>query len=776
MLSKLADMTVRRPLTAGSCSEGDIALFRETFEGETAAPLFPAESSGGDPGQQQRLPATAPIAKQHASLKEADRNNPSRRALTPVGNQVNTMQLKNFVSGHSPKMRSQAGRDADAKKNLSRVISKKNFASVTPTAQSRRLDTDTVAYLQQMIAELRGKVHQSEVGKINLVSAMEAEERCMLEALQKLDESRQTVQLQLKGALEKVQELENQNQLLVASHMQEQRNAAAALAAAEAAECRANGLLRDSQERARKADAAALRSQVQREKAELQARDEQVCCLQAQLDEMMRQMQELLDEMDDRKNAAKETEFELQEQHQKLVFQQERYQELTLRYERMEATLQATRAAFEESKYSRAKELEGKDDLRQQETQLLHTVLRAAEHTLQDEREKFKNDLAARSEEAKRESQIRKEVEARDIASRALARELERKIMVLEDQVETLRRSHEDASHALNENAQRLSQVLSEIEGWQRRVRNLNDHAREREDQLKKSRAEVVYLEGVLREACQFVTIHFKERMSSKKNPVTHVLATYNAHEPFLLERQNPDRSDALYMAKTIDQDFGKGHDNQHIMIEETGSIPYELVESKRQRGSGCAAREGSSDESKALRGRRQGPATPEAGKGMGQRGVREAKSTKGEISEDSSVGRKGGFVNRGVAEITGGERRGAEGLDYDASWSSAGLSGDGLSGDEANGVTNFASSLSNCANSRRDGQVDKKREIQVQWMKGKGGGDYEPANEQRSPLRCCSCVRLMLMLVPKMLPLCLLLPYSGIVLHFHVQIVLCAN
>ena len=54
----------------------------------------------------------------------------------------------------------------------------------------------------------------------------------------------------------------------------------------------------------------------------------------------------------------------------------------------------------------------------------------------------------------------------------------------------------------------------------------------------KKSRAEVVYLEGVLREACQFVTIHFKERMSSsKKNPLTHVLATCNAHEPFLLER-----------------------------------------------------------------------------------------------------------------------------------------------------------------------------------------------------------------------------------------------
>jgi hypothetical protein len=252
---------------------------------------------------------------------------------------------------------------------------------------------------------------------------------------------------------------------------------------------------------------------------------------------------------------------------------------------------------------------------------------------------------------------------------------------------------------------------------------------------------------------------------SSKKNPLTHVLATNNAHEPFLLERQNPDRSDALYMAKTIDQDLGKGHENQNIMIEETTS--YELVESKRQRGSGCAAKEGSSDESKALRPRRQGPATPEAGKGMG-RGVREAKSTKGEISEDSSVGRKGSVVNGGVAEVTGGERRGAECLDYDASWSSA-----GLSGDEAHGVTNFASSPSN---SRRDGQVDKKREFQVQWMKGNGGGDHEPANEHRSPLRCCSCVLLMLMLVPEMLLLCFFRPFPGIVLHFHVQIVLCAD
>jgi hypothetical protein len=57
----------------------------------------------GNPAQQQRQTATAPTAKQHASLKEAESSTPSRRALAPVtGNQVNTMQrIKNFVSGPS---------------------------------------------------------------------------------------------------------------------------------------------------------------------------------------------------------------------------------------------------------------------------------------------------------------------------------------------------------------------------------------------------------------------------------------------------------------------------------------------------------------------------------------------------------------------------------------------------------------------------------------------------------------------------------------------------
>jgi hypothetical protein len=57
----------------------------------------------GNPAQQPRQTATAPIAKQHASLKEAESSTPSRRALAPVtGNQVNTMQrIKNFVSGPS---------------------------------------------------------------------------------------------------------------------------------------------------------------------------------------------------------------------------------------------------------------------------------------------------------------------------------------------------------------------------------------------------------------------------------------------------------------------------------------------------------------------------------------------------------------------------------------------------------------------------------------------------------------------------------------------------
>ena len=54
---------------------------------------------------------------------------------------------------------------------------------------------------------------------------------------------------------------------------------------------------------------------------------------------------------------------------------------------------------------------------------------------------------------------------------------------------------------------------------------------------------------------------------------------------------------------------------------------------SQRQSGSGCATKEGSSDESKALGRRRPGPATSESGKGMGERGVRETKSTKGVTS-----------------------------------------------------------------------------------------------------------------------------------------------
>ncbi len=102
-------------------------------------------------------------------------------------------------------------------------------------------------------------------------------------------------------------------------------------------------------------------------------------------------------------------------------------------------------------------------------------------------------------------------------------------------------------------------------------------------------------------------------------------------------------RSNSDVVEKTIrvDQDFGKGHGNRNIMIKETGLIPYELFESKRQTGRGCTSKEGSIDESKVLCRRRQGPATPEAGKGMGQRVVRETKSIQGVISEDNRLGGK---------------------------------------------------------------------------------------------------------------------------------------
>ena len=60
----------------------------------------------------------------------------------------------------------------------------------------------------------------------------------------------------------------------------------------------------------------------------------------------------------------------------------------------------------------------------------------------------------------------------------------------------------------------RLSQALSGLDAWQLRARKMNDEADEREERLKKSRAEVVYLEGVLRQACNIITIQTKPKVS----------------------------------------------------------------------------------------------------------------------------------------------------------------------------------------------------------------------------------------------------------------------
>jgi len=58
----------------------------------------------------------------------------------------------------------------------------------------------------------------------------------------------------------------------------------------------------------------------------------------------------------------------------------------------------------------------------------------------------------------------------------------------------------------------RLSQALAEVGVWQQRARKLTDQASEREERLKKSRADVIHLEGVLRQAWQIFSIHRKNR------------------------------------------------------------------------------------------------------------------------------------------------------------------------------------------------------------------------------------------------------------------------
>ena len=79
--------------------------------------------------------------------------------------------------------------------------------------------------LEHVVSDWRNKAQQSHAEKINLVTAMEAEEMCMLEALRKLDVARKTAQQQLRTAHERVQELEHQNQWLAAANIEEQKKA-----------------------------------------------------------------------------------------------------------------------------------------------------------------------------------------------------------------------------------------------------------------------------------------------------------------------------------------------------------------------------------------------------------------------------------------------------------------------------------------------------------------------------------------------------------------------
>lgn len=238
----------------------------------------------------------------------------------------------------------------------------------------------------------------------------------MLEALRKLDEERKKAQQQLAGSLERVQELEQQNQWLAAAHIHEQNKAEAAAVG----QSKANGLVRDMQERERLAETqtSALHNTVERQKAELQARDTHVRGMEAQQDEIERKMQDLVDEVLHWKHAAAESEFELQETQRKMVHQHERYQDLTVRYERMEVTMQTTRSASEESKFSRTKEIDAKDDLHKKETQLLCTQLRAAEHALLESRDNLEAIISERSEKLRKEELLRREVEVREETSK----------------------------------------------------------------------------------------------------------------------------------------------------------------------------------------------------------------------------------------------------------------------------------------------------------------------------------------------------------------------
>ena len=246
---------------------------------------------------------------------------------------------------------------------------------------------------------------------VNLVAAMEVEEKCMLEALQKLDEARKTAQLQCQAALEQLREREQENQRLCMRASEAQETADAALAA----EGELRRFVQEAQDRERECERkiASLSSTVERLQAELQVRDAQIRGMKAQESETESRVQDLLNEIARWKQGVSDSEIEVQELQRKWANTQHQHQDLIVRYERMEATLQASRQASEDSKLSQGKEIAAQEQLYKKEIDVLNAQLRSVAHDLQDSRERFEVQLSRISDEARKEVQLRKKAEAR---------------------------------------------------------------------------------------------------------------------------------------------------------------------------------------------------------------------------------------------------------------------------------------------------------------------------------------------------------------------------
>ena len=80
--------------------------------------------------------------------------------------------------------------------------------------QSQHLDPPAAVPMQSpvpeqvKVEELKEQVERLETEKLKLITAMEAEERCMLEAIQSLETNKRAVQQELDRAMQKVKELE----------------------------------------------------------------------------------------------------------------------------------------------------------------------------------------------------------------------------------------------------------------------------------------------------------------------------------------------------------------------------------------------------------------------------------------------------------------------------------------------------------------------------------------------------------------------------------------